>query len=309
MQALLEVIFPVFVIIILGYGFTWRGFLNDTQIDGLMKFAQGFAVPLLLFRAISQLDLTQSLEPGLLLSYYTGALSSFFAGTFGARYFFDRDWEDCVVIGFCCLFANSLILGFAITERAYGAQALSNNLMIIAFHAPFCYIIGIISMEIAKAGGKADGIKPRKILVDIFSNVLIIGIIAGFAANIMGLQLPEYIDDTLKMIVSTALPLALFAIGGVLYRFKPEGDSKTILFICAVSLLLHPIIVWSIGKLVSLDQMAFRSAVLTASMAPGVNGYIFANMYGRARRVAASSVLVGTGISALSIWVWLEILV
>ena len=51
-----------------------------------------------------------------------------------------------------------------------------------------------------------------------------------------------------------------------------------------------------------------RSAVMTASMAPGVNTYLFANMYGAGRRVAASSVLIGTALSIFTIWVWLAIL-
>ena len=53
---------------------------------------------------------------------------------------------------------------------------------------------------------------------------------------------------------------------------------------------------------------AFRSAVLTAAMAPGINTYVFANMYGRARRVAASSVLIATGLSVITIWLWLAVL-
>ncbi len=43
-------------------------------------------------------------------------------------------------------------------------------------------------------------------------------------------------------------------------------------------------------------------------MAPGVNAYVFANMYGRARRVAASSVLIGTAGVILTGWLWLQIL-
>jgi malonate transporter len=48
--------------------------------------------------------------------------------------------------------------------------------------------------------------------------------------------------------------------------------------------------------------------VLTGAMAPGVNGYMFANMYGVAKRVAASTVLVGTAISVLTLPVWLYLL-
>jgi hypothetical protein len=43
-------------------------------------------------------------------------------------------------------------------------------------------------------------------------------------------------------------------------------------------------------------------------MAPGINAYVFANMYGAARRVAASAVLIATATSILSVWVWLALL-
>ena len=51
-----------------------------------------------------------------------------------------------------------------------------------------------------------------------------------------------------------------------------------------------------------------RSAVLMAAMAPGVNAYVFANMYGVAKRVNATAVLAGTVVSILTIWLWLAVL-
>ncbi len=92
------------------------------------------------------------------------------------------------------------------------------------------------------------------------------------------------------------------------YRYRPEGDMRTVLFVCAVSLGLHPAIVWTLGSASDLSTEAFRSAVLTASVAPGINAYVFANMYGVAKRVAASAVLVGTGLSILTTALWLGVL-
>jgi malonate transporter and related proteins len=43
-------------------------------------------------------------------------------------------------------------------------------------------------------------------------------------------------------------------------------------------------------------------------MAPGVNAYVFANLYGVAKRVAASTVLLATALSIASVWVWLQLL-
>jgi hypothetical protein len=78
--------------------------------------------------------------------------------------------------------------------------------------------------------------------------------------------------------------------------------------VVAVSLLLHPLVTWGLGRALALPEAGLRSAVMTAAMAPGVNTYIFANLYGRARRVAASSVLIATALSVLTIWVWLNVL-
>jgi malonate transporter len=39
-----------------------------------------------------------------------------------------------------------------------------------------------------------------------------------------------------------------------------------------------------------------------------VNAYLFADMYGRARRVAASAVLIATGLTILTAWGWLALL-
>ena len=43
-------------------------------------------------------------------------------------------------------------------------------------------------------------------------------------------------------------------------------------------------------------------------MAPGVNAYMFAHMYGVGKRVNASAVLVATAVSIFTAWGWLHLL-
>ncbi|MEL6573590.1 MAG: AEC family transporter [Pseudomonadota bacterium] len=308
MGVLISVIMPVFLVIGFGYLAAWRGGFSEAAVDGLIKFTQNFAIPCLLFKAISTLDLSKSFDLVLLGSFYTGAIGGFACGLLGARYLFGRDWEDSVAIGFIGLFSNSLLLGLPITERAYGADALDANYAIIAVHSPICYFIGITAMEIARNRGASVTALPGKVLNAMFHNALIVGIALGFVVNLGNITLPATVTEALDLIVRAALPTALFGLGGILYRYKPEGDIRTILAILAVSLLMHPMITWGLGRLGGLEPQAFRSAVLTSAMAPGVNAYVFANMYGKARRVAASAVLIGTALSIVTIWVWLAIL-
>ncbi|WP_293575130.1 AEC family transporter [Phaeobacter sp.] len=307
-QSLVDVILPVFLVIGAGYVATRRGFFQAEQIDGLMRFTQSFAIPCLLFRAIATLDLSASFDPGLLISFYTGAGLCFGLGILGARVLFQRDWEDCVAIGFCCLFSNTVLLGLPITERAYGADNLTGNFAIIAFHSPFCYGLGITVMEIVRNKGAGGVATVKAVLNAMFRNVLILAIALGFVVNISGIWIPQAVDEALSLVIRAALPAALFALGGVLVQYKPEGDLRTIFYVCAISLLAHPAIVWLMGTTLQVQTDLFRSAVLNAAMAPGFNAYIFANMYGRAKRVAASSVLIATGACIVTVWFWLLIL-
>lgn len=308
MQALLEIILPVFVVIGFGYVVTWRRLLSQSALDGLVEFTQNIAIPCLLFRAISQIDIGGTVSTALIASYYVGAFASFFAGFAGARLFFGRSPEDAIAIGFCCLFSNTILLGVPITERAFGPESLADNFAIIAFHAPLCYLVGVASMEIVRSKSTSYAEKVSRVFNAMFHNPFVIAIGLGFVVNLVGLPLPAPVASSLDLVATAALPAALFGLGGILFQYRPEGDMRTIMMICAISLILHPAIVFVMGQATGLDRGAFRSAVLTAAMAPGVNTYIFANMYGAARRVAASSVLFATAASTVSIWLWLLVL-
>lgn len=306
MGDILTIVLPVFLVVGAGYVAVWQRLFSDAAVDGLMAFAQKFAIPCLLFSAIATLDLGADFDLGLMVSYYSGSVISFFAGVFGARLLFGRPWTDSVAIGFCALFANSVLLGLAIGERAYGIDSLGPNYAIVALHAPICYLLGIVTMEIVRAESGGWGL-VHTVTQAMFRNSLMIGIGLGFAVNLSGAPVPGVVADALALMVRAALPAALFGLGGVLYRYKPEGDAGVIAMICGISLVVHPAIAWASGQtLGGLSQDQLRAAVVTAAMAPGVNTYIFADMYGAARRVVASSILISTALTVVTAsgWIW-----
>ena len=308
MQALLDVILPVFFVVGLGYAVVWRKVFSTVAVDGLMTYTQNFAIPCLLFMALIKIDLDQAYSFRLMGSYYIGAASGFALGFLGARYIFKRSAEDSVAIGFVSLFSNSVMMGLAITERAYGVDALVANFAIVSLHAPFCYFVGITAMEIAKSDGDSIAQVALNVGKSMMKNALFIAILLGLLVNITDVALPKAFLEGTNMVATTALPAALFGMGGVLYQYRPEGDFGAIAWVVGISLLVHPAIVWSLGQLWGLSISELRSAVLTSAMAPGINCYIFASMYNRAKRVAASGVLIATALSVLTIWCWLQVL-
>ena len=186
-------------------------------------------------------------------------------------------------------------------ERAYGEGSLGPNYAIIAIHAPFCYVIGITAMEVVRSGGQGILAPARTIATMLAKNPMVIGILIGLGVNLSGISMPDPVVQAVNLIAAAALPAALFG-------HRPEGDMRIVGFASAVSLFLHPIVTYALARYFDLGDGALRGAVLTAAMAPGVNAFLFANIYGVAKRVAATTVLTATVVSIGTIWVWLHIL-
>ena len=305
----LRIIMPVFLLVGAGFLATKRGIFSSEQADAVMKFAQTFAIPALLFTAVANLDLSAVFKPHLLLSFYAGNTFVFIAGTLIARHFFKRPSGAAVAVGFSGMFANSVLLGFPIIERAFGPEALQPVYALVAIHAPYCYIVGITTMEVARADGQPLGKTARRILKEIFTNSLTIGLLLGFAVNISNIALPTFVWSPIKMMVSAAIPTALFALGGIMVRYKLADRIGETCVVLVLKLLVHPGIAYLLATQAFDMSIEFtRAAVMTAAMAPGINVYVFASMYDRAKGTAANAVLLGTAASIVSVSFWLFML-
>jgi predicted permease len=150
-------------------------------------------------------------------------------------------------------------------------------------------------METVRSSGKGLFATLWGIVKQMGQNALMIGIFLGFAVNLSGIAPPAVLSEAIALIARAGLPAALFGLGGVLYRYKPEGDLREVAFVCLTALVIQPLWVWGMARgVLGLETDGLRAAVVLAAMSPGVNTYVFANMYGVAKRVAATSVLLAT---------------
>ncbi|MEM6439528.1 MAG: AEC family transporter [Pseudomonadota bacterium] len=306
---ILQIVLPVFLIVGAGYGGVRVRFFSDAQIDALLFFATRFAIPCLLFSAMTQLDLGETFERRFLLSYYVSATAVFGLTAGLACYVFGRRPGESIAIGFCALFANSILLGLPVFERAYGADALGPSYAIIAMHAPYCYALGITAMEMARADGRAPAETAKAALKAMFSNSLAIGLALGLAVNLTGLPLPAFFAEAVALIGRAGLPIALFGLGGVLTRYALASGLRESATVAAASLLIHPALAWWLtAEVFGLSAEFVRAAVITAAMPPGINAFLFASMYERAVDVAAATVLLATLGAVFTASLWLGLL-
>ena len=305
---ILNIVAPVFLVIAAGYLAVRSGITGTEAIDQLMKFAIQFAIPCLLFRATSTIDLGAAFGWRMMLAYYLAAIACFAGAFFVVRYFFKRRPGEAVGVAFAALFSNLVMLGLPISERAWGVDNMAPSYALVAVNAPICYLIGITAMEYLRADGRGAVETSRIVLRAMFRNSMMIGIGLGFIVNLSGIALPGALLAAIELLARAALPVALFALGGVLTRYtlaKSVGEAGLIV---VLSLIVQPAITLLLSWQLELPQATTRSIVLMSAVAPGLNAYLFASMYNRGTEAAASAVLLSTILASFTVSTWLILL-
>ena len=303
---LLDTIAPVFVLVAAGYLAVRRALFDGATVDALMHYAVRFAIPCLLFRAVATIDLGAAYDGRVMGAFYLAAFASFATGAAAARRAFGRRPGEAVAVGFVGLFSNLVLLSLPVVERSLGEAAMPTAYAIVSVHTPFCYLVGIVAMELARADGRALPETARIVVRTMFGNNMTVAIGLGFLVNLGGVPLPGALLDALRMVADSALAVALVGLGGVLTRYTLSGRLGETATVTAISLVLHPLLALALCTLLGVPEADRNVVVLMASMSPGVNVYLFASLYGRAEGTAASAVLLGTVLAAgsVSAWAW-----
>jgi hypothetical protein len=303
-----DIVAPVFIVVGAGYAAVRSKILGDEPVDQLMKFAIQFAIPCLLFRATSTIDLAVAFNWRLLLSYYAAAIGCFALAYIVIRNAFKRRPGEAVGVAFGALFSNLVLLGLPISERAWGSGGMAPSFALVSVNAPICYLVGITTMELLRADGRSTAETARIVGGAIFRNSLMIGILLGFFVNFSGIRLPAPLIAAIDLMARASLPVALFALGGLLTRYqlsKSLGEAGTI---SIISLIVQPALTWLLAWQLQLPEATAHAIVLMAAAAPGLNAYLFAAMYNRGQDSAASSVLLSTALSLFTVSLWLLLL-
>ncbi len=299
-------VLPVFLILLTGYLVGRFRYLPDNMADALNVYALRIGVPCLLFMAMYQLDFSKAFQIPMLISFYTGAVTCFTLGIILSRVFWGRRPGEAVAVGFCAVFSNSVLIGVPIAQLAFGDAVMTPVFGIIAFHASSLYALGMTTMEFARQDGRGIGETLKASFSSVIVNPLMIAILVGVAFNLSGLKLFGALEQSIDMIRMTAIPVSLVGIGIVLNRYRISSEFTETMLVSVLALGLHPLIAYILSYHVfGLDLLFVKAAVIIAAMPPGMNVYIFANMYNRAVGLSASVLVIANILSVFTITGWL----
>lgn len=310
MSPLTETVFFVFGLVALGYVAAWSGYLKADSGEILAQFAVGLAMPVLLFRTMAKVDFHGAAPWALWGAYFCTIAIAWTAGHLVTTRLFGRDARAGVVGGVSSSFSNLVLLGIPFMSGIFGQPGVDILSLLISVHLPVMMMASVILFE---SFGRAEGETMdlvrilRAFLRKVLVNPLIIGILAGLAWRMTGLQMPMLGTRMVDVLADIAGPVALIAMGAELSGFGISGNLRAALSLSVAKLVLMPAVALLLAVIFGLPPLTAKIAIIAASMPAGVNSYLIATQFGTGQALASSQMTLSTVLAALTTSLWLMI--
>ncbi|TGQ39656.1 MULTISPECIES: AEC family transporter [unclassified Mesorhizobium] len=311
MSPLIETVLFVFGLVALGYLAGLTGYLKAEAGEAIAEFAVGVAMPLLLFRTMVNADFHGAAPWSFWGAYFAAAAVTWAAGHLVITRVFGRDARAGVVGGVSSAFSNLVLLGIPFVLGTFGPNGFEVLSLLVSVHLPTMIMASIILFEIFGRGD--EHVHPLRIIRSffrkMFSNPLIVGIMAGWVWRVTGLPLPALAVRLVDALADTAGPVALFAMGLGLRRFGISGNVRPALALSTLKLLLMPAVALGLVWLFGLPPLSAKVAVVAAALPSGVNSYLIATQFGTGQALASNQMTIATACAVVTTAFWLTVVV
>lgn len=307
MLAILAITGPIFILIAVGFAAVRLRLLARTDMRALGVFVINFALPALLFKAMSERSVTDTVRLDLLLVYALGSIAVVALVVALAMRMQGRSLQAGAILAMGMSVSNSAFIGYPIAQQLSAPTASAA----LALYALVESLIMLpLLLTLAELGGAGGGRWPRVlkgIVTSLSRNPMILAILAGVACSMLALQVPLPLARAVDMLATTSAPVALFYIGGTLAGLRVKVAAGDVGLIVAGKLVLHPLLVAAAFLLLPFDDPALRLAAITNACMPMMSIYpILAQKYGEEGLCAAA--LVATTVTSfftISGFLWL----
>lgn len=301
MQAVIDIVLPVFGLVLAGYLVARTPILDEPGIKGLTNFVFFVAIPALLFRTMSTLTLPDTIDPLVIVAYFGSAAIVYGFGFLVARLVFKLPYDESGLMAMGGAFSNVVLLGLPLTVLTFGEKGLIVILFIVSFHPLVMLALPTVVIELAR--GKSGRLLPSLLsaLGALLRNPIILAMVVGLLWGWFGIGMPKAAGAMIDLLKAAAPPTALFALGASLTRFELRGDLAQSVSMTSIKLLVMPAMVWvACSQVFGLDPLWTGVATLTAAMPVGVNVFLLASVYETYVARAASAIVISTALAVFT---------
>ncbi|MBC9905404.1 AEC family transporter [Achromobacter xylosoxidans] len=301
MNAVVTSALPVFALILTGWlAARWR-ILGAGATDALNRYVVYLSLPALLFRAMTQVDLTHMAHWGFVGAFAGGIAVTFLASFLGARRT-QRALTDRGIQGLAASYANAGYMGIPLCLALLGPDSMAPATFTTLLTASVLFGFAIALIEFDRQQTPNLSLTLFKVGRALLRNPLLAAPLLGLAWAFTGLALPEGVDRYVALLGASASPCALVTIGLFLAQTETSSSGPGVMRLVAGKLLLQPAVTAVLAFYVfAMPPVWAWTAVLMSALPIGTGPFMLAQMYGRDARVTSRAILVSTVASVLTV--------
>lgn len=297
MLSTLNVVLPVFALILAGWLARKLKILGENALSELNRFVVYLALPALLFDIIANASWKALAQPAFIFTFLIGMMVIFFL-TVLIQLRRTRHLADAAIDGLNAGYANTGFIGFPLVIVFMGHDALAPTLIATILTVSVLFGVGIIIIETGLQGEIKRRIIVARVAKSLMKNPLLVSPVIAICIPISGWTLPDSINVFLKLLGGAASPCALIALGLFLAGHsaqKVKNDHVTVALLVVLKLFIQPALTWWLAtRVFSLTPALVHTAVLLAALPTGTGPFMLAEFYRREASITSKCILIST---------------
>ncbi len=302
--AVLDILAPVFLIVLLGVMLRRIGFLSEAFSSSLNKLVFWFALPSLLFSTIAtstfRKDCLDSAAVLMLTTLVVAVVAWYAAPMLGVGIRSRGAFTQSTFRG------NNAYVGIPILVIAYAGHEHADTIQSLAMLtlAPAMVLYNVLAVVVlTPVDPHMDSrlIDWRRITLGILRNPLILASVAGCVALAAELRPPQSITRTLNSLGALAGPGALIALGASLTPERMRAALRDAHLASFFKLVACPAVGWVIARLWGLDADARFITLIYLACPTAVASFVMAEAMKGDAKLAGGAVAVSTLYSILAL--------
>jgi predicted permease len=290
---------PLYGLVATGYVVARLPWWRHEWTHRITRFVFAVLLPAMLFRMMSHQASLPPVDGRVLIAYFGSCLIVFLVGRVTGARLFRLDGTAQSVFGLGGIYSNIVLTGLAIAKLALGDTAVPVVALLLVFNALTLWTLVTVSVEWSRHGSfSVAGF--AKTGLNVSKNPFILAIVGGAVFGRLGFTLPAAVDAALAAVGNVASPAALLTLGMGLAAFPLRQEWASSLTVCALKLLVQPLVVWALAIALGLPALETQAVVLVASMAVGVNVYLMSLQFDAIQRTIASSIVLSNLLAAFT---------
>jgi malonate transporter and related proteins len=303
MDALINVVIPVFGLILTGYLAGRFEVLGPQSAAALTRFVYYFAFPAALFVFSARAPIVKTFNWPFIGAFVAGSGLTLLLALSVGRFWFRHDMATLSIVGFTAVFGNVIAIGLPLLLTAYGPDGALPPIVVALVFSVLFISSAIAVLEATRASGPSPLRVALQLAGSLLRNPVVIAPVLGIFYSMTALPLPKAIGNYLDLMAAAVGPAALFAVGLSLVGRKLVGNIGEVLWLAVLKAVINPILTFLLVTYAFvMEPLWSQAAVILSAMPVGTNPYVIAQQYNVHVKTVSPTIVISTVMSVVTVF-------